>query len=341
MSNKRVLLATRPEGLPKQSDFRWVEEAIPEPGPEQILIRNIYCSLDPAIRGWLDDAESYFPPIAIGEAIRSTTVGQVAASNHPDFKVGDYVVGLNAIEEYSVADAGGFTNVVDPSIVASLTNYLSILGAVGLTAYFGLLEVGQPKAGETVLVSGAAGAVGSVVGQIAKIKGCRAVGIAGGPEKCKRLVEDFGFDAAVDYRGKDLAALIADIKAACPDGVDVYFDNVGGDILDAAIANINDNARLPLCGMISQYNETEPVPGPTYMWNLIAKTARMQGFLIRDFIPQMEAGAIQMATWVAEGKITFKEHIDEGIENAITSFNRLFDGSNDGKLILKIAPEAL
>jgi len=341
MTNKRVLLTKRPEGLPQQSDFTWVEEAIPEPGPRQILIRNIYCSLDPAMRGWMDDAESYFPPIAIGEAIRSTTVGQVHASNHPDFNAGDYVVGLNAIEEYSVAEAGGFTNVVDPSIVSSLTNYLSILGAVGLTAYFGLLEVGKPKAGETVLVSGAAGAVGSVVGQIAKIKGCRAVGIAGGPAKCKRLIDEFGFDAAVDYRGKDLAALVADIKGACPDGVDVYFDNVGGDILDAAMANINDNARLPLCGMISQYNETTPVPGPTYMWNLIAKTARMEGFLIRDFIPQMEAGAIQMATWVAEGKIVFKEHVDQGIENAITSFNRLFDGSNDGKLILQIAPETL
>lgn len=341
MTNKRVLLSKRPQGMPQQSDFSWVEEDIPTPGKDQILIRNIYCSLDPAIRGWMDDAESYFPPIAIGEAIRCTTVGQVAKSNHPDFAEGDYVVGLNAIEEYSVASAGGFTNKVDASIVSSLTNYLSILGAVGLTAYFGLLEVGKPKAGETVLVSGAGGAVGSVVGQIAKIKGCRAVGLAGGPAKCKSLIDDFGFDAAIDYRGKNLEQLVSAIGDACRDGVDVFFDNVGGDILDAAIANINDNGRLPLCGMISQYNATEPVPGPTYLWNLIAKTATMQGFLIRDFVPRFEEGAIEMAGWIGDGKITFKEHIDEGIDNAITSFNRLFDGSHDGKLILQIAPESM
>lgn len=339
MTNKRVLLTSRPIGIPKDSDFTWVDEDIPTPGPDQILIRNIYCSLDPAMRGWMDDAESYFPPIALGDVVRSTTVGQVSASNHPDFAVGDYVVGLNGIEEYSVADAGGFTNKVDPSIVSSLTNYIGILGAVGLTAYFGLLDVCKPKAGETVLVSGAAGAVGSVVGQIAKIQGCRAVGLAGGPAKCKQLVEDYGYDAAIDYRGKSLEDLVAAVAEACPNGVDVFFDNVGGDILDAAIANINDNGRLALCGMISQYNATKPVPGPTYLWNLISKTARMEGFLIRDYVPQFQEGAVQMATWIGEGKIVFKEHVDEGIHTAVTSFNRLFDGSHNGKLILQIAPE--
>ncbi|MEM1021313.1 MAG: NADP-dependent oxidoreductase [Pseudomonadota bacterium] len=341
MENTRVLLKQRPAGIPKADDFAWVTEPLPEPGREQILIRNIYCSLDPAQRGWMDDAESYFPPIELGESIRATTVGQVAASNHPDYQPGDYVVALTGVEHYAVADAVGFTSKVDPSIVRSLTNYLSILGAVGLTAYFGLLEVGKPKAGETVLVSGAAGAVGSLVGQIAKLQGCRAVGIAGGPEKCKRLTDVYGFDTAVDYRGKDVPTLAADIKAACPDGVDVYFDNVGGDVLDAALANINDNARLPLCGMISQYNATEPVPGPTNVWQLIAKTARMEGFLIRDFLDKFPEGIGQMAQWIAEDKLVFQEHVDEGIENFLTSFNRLFSGDHNGKLILQIAPESV
>ncbi|MEM7570599.1 MAG: NADP-dependent oxidoreductase [Pseudomonadota bacterium] len=339
MPNKRVLLKRRPVGQPVQDDFDWVDHPVPVPGDGQLLIRNIYCSLDPAIRGWMDDAESYFPPIGLGEPIRSTTIGQVARSNHPDFAEGDYVVALTGVEEYSVADAGGFTNKVDPSIVPALTNYLSVLGAVGLTAYFGLLNVGEPKEGETVLVSGAAGAVGSLVGQIAKLQGCRAVGIAGGPEKCARLVDSFGFDAAVDYRGKDLAALTADIAAACPDGVDVYFDNVGGDILDAALANINDHARIPMCGMISQYNATEPVPGPTNLWQVIAKTAHMKGFLIRDFVPQFPEGITQMAAWISADKLVFKEHVDEGIENFLTSFTRLFTGDHDGKLVLQIAPE--
>ncbi|MEO0412053.1 MAG: NADP-dependent oxidoreductase [Pseudomonadota bacterium] len=341
MSNKRVLLKQRPSGQPAQADFEWVEQPLPEPGDGQLLIRNIYCSLDPAIRGWMDDAESYFPPIGIGEPIRCTTIAQVAKSNHSDFSEGDYVVALTGVEEYSVADAGGFTNRVDPSIVPALTNYLSVLGAVGLTAYFGLLDVGQPKPGETVLVSGAAGAVGSLVGQIAKLRGCRAVGIAGGQAKCERLVQDYGFDAAVDYRGKDLAALTADIAAACPGGVDVYFDNVGGGILDAALANINDNARIPMCGMISQYNATEPVPGPTNLWQLIAKTADMKGFLIRDFVPQFPQGIEQMAAWISEDKLVFKEHVDQGIENFLVSFNKLFSGDHNGKLVLQIAPETL
>ena len=334
--NRRVLLRSRPQGLPKESDFALVAEPVPVPGPGQIVIRNAYCSLDPAIRGWLDDADGYMPPIAIGAPIRASTLGTVVASEAPGFAPGDMVMGLNGIEEYSLTRAEGFTTRLDPAAVAAPTNFLSIYGAVGLTAYFGMREICKPKPGETVLVSGAAGAVGSLVGQIARIDGCRAVGIAGGMEKCARVVEEFGFDAAIDYRGKDADALAAAVKDACPAGVDVFFDNVGGVALEAALANINYFARLALCGMISEYNSTEKVPGPSNLWRLIARTSTMQGFLIRDYLDRFGEGAAAMMRWVAEGKLKFREHVDEGIENFHRSFLRLFEGTNQGKLILKI-----
>ena len=244
-------------------------------------------------------------------------------------------MGLNALEDYSVGEVGGFTQPIDPTLVPSVTNYLSIFGAVGMTAYFGFLEVCEPKEGETVLITGAAGAVGSLVGQLAKIKGCRAIGIAGGPEKCAKLTEKYGFDAAIDYKGKDEAALTKAIAEAAPDGVDVIFENVGGIILDAGLMNLNLYARVGLCGLISEYN-TEP-RGIRNLWQLIVKRAQIRGLLVADYVERFGEGAAQMGQWAAEGKLAIEEHIDEGLENTFDSFMRLFAGTNQGKMILKIA----
>jgi NADPH-dependent curcumin reductase CurA len=332
---KRFTLARRPSGIPVPADFALVEEAFPTLGEGEFLIENRFASLDPAIRGWLDDAPSYMPPVPLGEAVRATTVGVVAESRNPDFPVGQWVLGLNAIETHSVGVAGGFTGPIDASIVPSPTNFLSVLGAVGMTAYFGLLEVGQPKAGETLLVSGAAGAVGSLVGQIGKIRGTRSIGIAGGPEKCRRLVERYGFDAAIDYRGKSVERLEAEIRAVAPDGVDIVFENVGGACLDAALMNLRHGSRVALCGLISEYNSPEKV-GARNLWQLIVHSARIEGLLVRDYLPRFAEGAGMMAGWVSEGRLVFDEHVDHGIDNAFGAFMRLFEGSNDGKMILAI-----
>jgi NADPH-dependent curcumin reductase CurA len=280
------------------------------------------------------------PPVALGDPVRASTVGVVAESRSTDFPVGQWVMGLNAIEEYSVASAGGFTQPIDPAAVPKVTNYLSLFGAVGLTAYFGFFDVCEPKAGDTVLVSGAAGAVGSLVGQLARIAGCRTIGIAGGPEKCKRLTERYGFDAAIDYRGKDVDALDAAIRAAAPEGVDIIFENVGGDILDAGLLNLKHGARIGLCGLIREYNAPAPV-GARNLWRLIVNRASIRGLLVADYVPRFGEGAAAMGKWLSEGKLVFDEHIDVGIENALPAFMRLFDGSNDGKMILKIASEEI
>ena len=334
--NRRFILKRRPAGLPVKEDFDLLREPIPELTDGAILVRNHYVSLDPAIRGWLDDAPSYMPPVEIGASVRATAVGRVAESKNPNFEKGQWVLGLNAIEEYSVVEEGGFTAPIDVNAVPSPTNYLSILGAVGMTAYFGLLDAGKPKAGETILISGAAGAVGSAVGQIAKIKGCRTVGIAGGPEKCRRLIEDYGFDAAIDYRGKDVGALDIAIREAAPSGVDIIFENVGGDILDAGILSLNDHARVILCGLISEYNTEHK--GAKNLWQLIVKQASIQGFLIRDYAPRFAEGGAVMAKWISQGDIAFDEHIESDIENAFNAFMMLFTGANTGKLILDIGP---
>ena len=334
--NKKFILKRRPNGMPVAKDFALIKEPIPELNDGAILVRNHYVSLDPAIRGWLDDAPSYMPPVQIGESVRASAVGRVEESKNPNFKKGQWVLGLNAIEEYSVVEEGGFTAPIDIDIVPSATNYLSILGAVGMTAYFGLMDAGQPKAGETVLVTGAAGAVGSAVGQIAKIKGCRTVGIAGGPEKCRRLIEDYGFDATIDYRGKDVDALDAAIRNAAPEGLDIIFENVGGDILDAGILSLNEHARIILCGLISEYNTEHK--GAKNLWQLIVKQASIKGFLIRDYAPRFAEGGAVMAKWIAEGHIAFDEHIEHNIETAFDTFMMLFSGANTGKLILYIGP---
>lgn len=333
--NRRFLLRRRPDGTPVRDDFELVTEPTPELAEGEFLIRNHYASLDPAMRGWMDAEGNYMPPIPLDAPVRASTIGVVEESRAEGFAPGQWVMGLNAIEDYSIGVAGGFTQPIDPSLVPSVTNYLSIFGAVGMTAYFGFLEVCEPKEGETVLVTGAAGAVGSIVGQLAKIRGCRAIGIAGGPEKCARLVERYGFDAAIDYRGKDEAALTRAIAEAAPDGVDVIFENVGGIILDAGLMNLNLKGRVGLCGLISEYN-TEP-RGIRNLWQLIVKRADIRGLLVADYVPRFGEGAAKMGEWVAAGKIMTDEHVDEGIENTFDSFMRLFAGSNQGKMILKIA----
>ena len=332
--NRRFLLTTRPDGLIKPADFTLVDEPVPAIGPDEILVRNHYASIDPAIRGWLDDVPSYLPPVDLGDAVRATTVGVVEASHLDGFAPGDWVMGLNKIEHYSVARKGGFTSRIDPTLVPSVTNYLSVMGAVGLTAYFGVNDILKPKAGETFLISGAAGAVGSLVGQLGKLAGARVVGIAGGPDKCRRLIEDYGFDAAVDYRGKDVDALTKAIGEACPDGIDLVFENVGGIGLDATLDHINAHARIGLCGLISEYNGAPY--GTRNLWKLIARMATIRGFLISEFLDRFTEGGMAMAKLVSEGKLRFDEHIDEGIDNAFPAFLRLFEGSNQGKMILKL-----
>jgi len=335
--NRRFLLIRRPQGTPVPEDFRLETEPVPELSEGQFLIRNHYASLDPAMRGWMEDAPSYMPPIPLGAPVRASTVGVVEASRNPGFAPGQWVMGLNALEDYSIGQPGGFTQPIDATAVPSVTNYLSLFGAVGLTAYFGLLHVCEPREGDTVLVSGAAGAVGSLVGQIARIKGCRTIGIAGGPDKCGKLTGRYGYDVAIDYRGKDQAALTAAIREAAPGGVSVVFENVGGDVLDAALNNLANGARIGLCGLISEYNAPAPL-GARNLWQLIVHSASIRGFIVRDFLPRFAEGAAEMSRWLAEGRLVFDEHIDEGLENAYPAFMRLFDGTNDGKMILKIAP---
>jgi NADPH-dependent curcumin reductase CurA len=335
--NRRFLLVRRPHGDPAPEDFKLVEEAIPEPAPGALVVRNHYASLDPAQRGWMDDAPSYMPPIPLGAPVRATTVGVVHASANPDFKVGDWVLGLNGLEDYSLVEPGGFTSPIDVSAVPSPTMFLSGMGAVGLTAYFGLLDGLKPQAGETLLVSGAAGAVGSVVGQIGKIKGCRTIGVAGGADKCRRLTQDYGYDVAIDYRGKSLEQLSAEIAAAAPGGVNMIFENVGGDVLDAGLMNLSHGARILLCGLISEYNNDGAKTGARNIWQLIVHRASMTGFLISDYVPRFAEGGAQMAAWAAEGKMRVDEDIQVGLENAHAAYMRLFSGANTGKLILKIA----
>ena len=334
--NRRFVLMRRPQGTPVPDDFALVETAIPAAPPGGFVVRNHFCSLDPAQRGWMDDAPSYMPPIALGDPVRATTVGVVHASDTPEFQPGDWVMGLNGLEDYSANQAGGFTMKVDIGLVDSPSRFLSAMGAVGLTAYFGLLEVARPQPGEVLLVSGAAGAVGSAVGQIGKIAGCRTIGIAGGAEKCRRLREDYGFDVAIDYKDKSVAELSAEIRAAAPDGADIVFENVGGDVMDAEMLNLAKRARIVLCGLISEYNSPAK-HGVRNLWPVLAQQATIFGYLIMDYAPRFaEAGPV-MAQWMAEGRLRIDEDIQVGLENAYPAFMRLFSGANTGKLVLKIA----
>lgn len=332
-TNLQVLLASRPEGLPRTSDFEIVQGRIRQPEDGEVLVRNIYLSLDPAMRGWMTDRKSYIPPVQIGEVMRGLTVGEVITSRAEGFAVGDLVSGALGWQQLTTVTADQLTP-LPPG--APLRVALGPVGMTGLTAYFGLLDVGKPKSGETVLVSAAAGAVGSVVGQIAKIKGCRVVGTAGTDDKCRWLTEELGFDAAINYKTEDLGE---EIPRACPRGVDIYFDNVGGETLDTALRFINRGARIVVCGAISQYNATEPVPGPANYLALLVQRARMEGFIIFDYKDRYGEGVADLARWVAEGKIVFREDVVEGLENAPAALLRLFDGSNTGKLMVQIGPE--
>jgi NADPH-dependent curcumin reductase CurA len=304
---------------------------VAEPGEGEVLVKIAYVSLDPAMRGWMNEGRSYIPPVGIGEVMRAFAVGEVIASNDPDVAVGEHVGGLLGVQEYSIAHGKGVFK-VDPSL-APLPVYLGALGMPGVTAYFGLLDIGRPKEGETVLVSGAAGAVGGLVGQIAKLKGARAVGIAGGPEKCGHLLEDLGFDATIDYKSEDLDAALSE---TCPNGVDVYFDNVGGEILDAALAHLARNARVVICGAISQYNNTEPVRGPSNYLSLLVNHASMTGFVMSDYLDRYAEAVREMAGWLASGQLVSREDIAQGLENFPDVLLRLFSGENTGKLVLEI-----
>tara|TARA_R100001244_G_scaffold43936_9_gene39406 strand:+ start:21762 stop:22892 length:1131 start_codon:yes stop_codon:yes gene_type:complete len=329
--NRQFLLAQRPVGLPSRDTFNYVENPVGEPGPGQILVKNAYLSLDPAMRGWMNEGKSYIPPVAIGEVMRALGVGQVIASQHPNFAVGDYVNGAIGVQDYFLGEPHGFYK-VDPSR-APLPLYLSALGMTGMTAYFALLDVGAPKAGETVVISGAAGAVGSVAGQIAKLKGCRVVGIAGGADKCKFLVDELGFDGAIDYKNEDLHAAL---KRECPKGVDVYFDNVGGDILDAVLTRLAFKARVVICGAISQYNNKQAIRGPANYMQLLINSARMEGMVVMTYAPRFAEAAQEMGGWLASGQLKSKEDIVDGLETFPETLLKLFSGENFGKLVLKV-----
>ncbi|MFI7673684.1 NADP-dependent oxidoreductase [Actinophytocola sp. NPDC049390] len=331
--NRQVRLGARPVGLPTPDDWQHTTEDVPEPGAGEFLVRTEYVSLDPAMRGWMNDARSYIRPVRIGEIMRAAALGKVVASNHPGFAVGDHVTGTFGVQEYAVSDGRGVIR-ADPA-VAPLPTYLGVLGLTGLTAWFGLLDVGRPEAGDTVVVSGAAGAVGGVVGQIAKHLGCRVVGIAGGAEKCRLVTEEFGFDACVDYRSGDLRAAL---REHTPDGVDVYFDNVGGEILDLVLTRLRLGARVVLCGAISQYNATERPTGPANYLSLLVNRASMTGMLVFDYADRYGEGMAALADLLATGAVTAREHVVEGtVDDFPEVLLKLFTGENTGKLLLRIA----
>jgi NADPH-dependent curcumin reductase len=333
-ANHRFTLAARPVGLPKRSDWNYSAEPVPDPADGELLIKILFLSLDPAMRGWMNEGKSYVPGIKIGEVMRALALGRVVQSKNPGFAVGEHVYGVLGAQEFATSDGKGLTK-VDPKL-APLPVYLGTLGMPGMTAYFGLLEIGKPKAGDTVVVSGAAGAVGMVVGQIAKIKGCRVVGIAGGGEKCQYVVKELGFDSAIDYKSEDLRK---SLRAHCPNGIDVYFDNVGGDILEAALANLARGARIVICGAISQYCSTGPMKGPSNYMSLLVNRASMIGMVVFDYADRYAAAGREMGGWMAAGKLTSREDIVEGLQTFPDTLLRLFSGENTGKLILKVADD--
>ena len=335
--NRQIRLAARPVGLPKPTDWRTTEEPVPEPAAGEVLVKTLVLSLDPAMRGWMNEGRSYIAPVGLGEVMRAGGIGVVLASRNPAFAVGDRVSGMLGVQthalipEAQVKSRGLFR--IDERL-GTLTQWLNVLGMPGMTAYFGLLEVGQPKAGETVVVSGAAGAVGQTVGQLARIKGCRAVGIAGGPQKCEWVVKELGFDACIDYK----AGPVKDgLKAHCPQGVDVYFDNVGGEILDAVLTRINRRARIVICGAISQYNNTTPVQGPANYLSLLVNRARMEGMVVFDYAERYAEAIHELGGYLRDGRLKSREDVVEGLDSFHDALLKLFDGRNFGKLVLSVA----
>lgn len=338
-TNRRIVLKSRPLGAPTSEDFLLEETAMPVPTTGQVLLRTLYLSLDPYMRGRMSDAPSYAKPVAINAVMIGGTVSRVEASLHPDYQSGDLVLSFNGWQDYAVSDGTGLTK-LDP-LMPQPSLALGALGMPGFTAYMGLLDIGQPEAGETVVVAAASGAVGSVVGQIAKLKGCRVVGIAGGAKKCRWVVDELGFDACIDHHGADFDQQLA---TACPNGIDVYFENVGGKVFDAVLPLLNPAARIPVCGLIAHYNDTALPDGPDRLGlltrTLLTKRIKMQGFIIfDDYGHRYDEFYNQMSTWVNEGKIIFREDIVDGLENAPQAFIGLLEGKNFGKMIIRVAKD--
>jgi NADPH-dependent curcumin reductase CurA len=328
-TNHKFTLIARPVGLPKATDFAFTEEPVRELSDGEVLVKVRYISLDPAMRGWMNDAKSYIPPVKLGDVMRAYGIGVVAASKHAGFAAGDQVSGVFGVQSHAISDGKGLFKVPP---IAPAPVFVSALGPTGLTAYFGLLDLGKPKAGDTVVVSAAAGAVGTMVGQIAKVKGCRVVGIAGGPEKCAYITRELGFDAAIDYKADDVKKAL---REHCPKGIDVYFDNVGGEILDAALANLAMHARVIICGAVSQYNNAT-VKGPSNYLALLVARATMTGFVVFDYAARYGEAIAEMAGWYAAGKLKSREDIVKGIEKFPTALLKLFTGENSGKLLLEV-----
>lgn len=339
-TNSQILLKSRPLGGVTADLFELAESPLPSPGPGQLLIRVLYLSVDPAMRGWIAEAANYSTPVPLGSPMRSFTLGEVVESNHPDYAPGDLVYGRQGWQEWAVSDGSDIDRKVDPA-QGPVTAALHVLGLNGITAWFGLLEAGEPKAGETVVVSTAAGAVGSVVGQIARIKGCRAVGITGSAAKVRQCVDEFGYDAALDYKAEsDLAAALG---AACPNGVDVYFDNTGGPISDAVMVHLNVGARIVVCGTmgIPDVGPGEPPPqGPRPNRALLVARARIQGFLVLDHMHRADEAVAELSSWLREGRLHYAEDIVEGLENAPAALVHLLAGENRGKMLVRVAGQA-
>lgn len=333
LKNRQVLLAKRPQGMPDESTFQLIETEVPEPKDKEVLVRTLYLSVDPYMRGRMNAAKSYAPPFEVGKPLTGGVVGKVVQSNDPNFSEGDYVTARLDWADYSVVN-GKRLQKIDPNL-APVTTALHVAGMPGLTAYFGLIDIGKPKAGETVVVSGAAGAVGSVAGQIAKLKGCRVVGIAGSDDKVAYLKHELGFDEVINY--KTTANLRDALKAACPNGIDVYFDNVGGKITDAVVFLLNFHARFVLCGQIAHYNDTKIEMGPRFLPYFLTRSVLLKGFIVNDYADRFEEGYKTLTTWLKEGKLKYKETIVEGLEHAPDAFLGLFRGENIGKMLVKVA----
>ncbi len=331
--NRQWVVARRPRGLIEAGDFRWVESPVPEPGDGEFLVRNLYLSCDPTQRGWMA-GDTYLPAVRIGEVMRSFAVGQVIKSRSAELGDGQLVQGLFGWQDYAVARPGGTCPPMAVPSGVPIETAMSALGYTGMTAFFGLLEVGRPKQGETVVVSGAAGATGAVVGQIARIKGCRVVGIAGGPEKCSYLTRELGFDAAIDYKSENI---VTRLRESCPRGIDVYFDNVGGRILDAALSHLALHGRVVICGAIASYNADGQAPGPRNYLKLLIQRGRMEGFVVLDYLPRAAEAVSQLAGWLRDGKLKDRVDVQQGLENAPAALLRLFKGENSGKQLLQIA----
>jgi NADPH-dependent curcumin reductase len=329
--NRQWRLARRPEGAMREGDLELHDAVAPEAADGQALVRNLYLSLDPTNRLWTSDIDQYMPPVEINSVMRGGTIGVVEESKSDYLRVGNVVVGMGGWQDYVLGDEKSFVRL--PKDGLPLTAHLSVLGVTGLTAYFGLLDVGKPQQGQTVVVSAAAGAVGSIVGQIAKLHGCRVVGIAGGPDKCRWLTDELGFDAAVDYKR---GTILEDLRTACPDGIDVHFENVGGEILDAALTLINLRARIVICGLIASYNAVGPVPGPYMFRNILMKRARCEGFIIFDYARRYGEATAALREWIGGGRLKYSVEEVAGLEHAPAALNKLFEGSNAGKLIVKI-----